>query len=254
MSAAAYRPCLVVPVYNHPDGIALVCERVQAYELPCILVDDGSDERCRKVLDQLAAAHDWVQLIRFEENRGKGSAVCAGLLRAAQAGFSHALQVDADGQHDLGDIAAFLSRSQDKPEAVVTGSRVADGISATRHYGRKLTDWLVWLETLSTTIEDSMCGFRLYPLGSTVQLIQQHGVGRRMNFDTDILVRLVWRGVPVEQVSTRVIYRDGIPSHFRMVRDNLYMIVMHTRLVLGMLPRAPLLLWRKTRGAGPDRP
>ena len=138
-------------------------------------------------------------------------------------------------------MPAFLALSRDHPKAVVTGSRVADGISATRHYGRKLTDWLVWLETLSLRIDDSMCGYRMYPLVETGALLDRRGVGRRMDFDTDILVRLVWQGVNVQQVTTKVIYRDGIPSHFRMLWDNLYMIRMHVRLVLGMLPRMPLI-------------
>ncbi len=245
MNSSLHKPCVLIPVYNHPDGIRVVCERLQAYELPCLLVDDGSDQRCFDVLQELNQQYEWVQVLRFEENRGKGAAVCAALLWANGEGYSHALQVDADGQHDLADVPRFLEVSRVHPEAIVTGARVADGISATRHYGRKLTDWLVWLQTLSVSIKDSMCGYRLYPVGPTAELIRAHRVGQRMDFDTDILVRLCWRGVPVEQVTTRVIYRDGIPSHFRMVKDNLYMIRMHIRLVLGMLPRAPLLLWRK---------
>jgi len=209
------------------------------------MVDDGSDEACSSVLRLLEQQHDWVHLIRFDENRGKGAAVCEAMLWAGREGYSHALQVDADGQHDIADVLRFVELSQSHPDAVVTGARVADGISATRHYGRKLTDWLVWLETLSLVVKDSMCGFRMYPVSAAVSLIETHRVGQRMDFDTDILVRLVWRGIEVEQVTTNVIYRDGIPSHFRMLKDNLLMIRMHVRLVLGMLPRMPILIWRK---------
>lgn len=245
MTAANHNPCVVVPVYNHPEGIVLVCERLAVYAIPCLLVDDGSEPGCAQVLRDLDARYEWISLLRCDRNSGKGAAVCAGLRWALDAGFSHALQVDADGQHDLGDVPQFLAQSREHPEAVVTGWRIADGISAMRHYGRKITDVLVWVETLSLTIQDSMCGYRLYPLPVTGALLARRRIGRRMNFDTDILVRLVWRGVPVQQVRTRVIYREGIPSHFRMVRDNLYMIHMHTTLLLGMLPRAPLLLWRR---------
>ncbi|GAB5450909.1 MAG: hypothetical protein Hals2KO_12370 [Halioglobus sp.] len=245
MAHAAYNPCIVIPVFNHPEGIAWVCERLAAFALPVILIDDGSDDHCRQVLAALDSEHDWISLRRFNENRGKGAAVCAALLWAQQLGFSHALQVDADGQHDLQDVPRFLAASRAHPEAVVTGDRVAEGISATRHYGRKLTDWLVWLETLSFCISDSMCGYRIYPLQCTAALLQTRRVGQRMDFDTDILVRLYWRGLQVVQVKTRVIYREGIPSHFRMLWDNLYMIRMHLRLLFGMLPRAPLLLTRK---------
>ena len=250
MTASEYRPCVVVPVYNHPEGIAEVCARLASHRIPCLLVDDGSGEPCRSVLDELQATHDWVSLIRFPDNRGKGAAVSSGLLQAKEQGYTHALQVDADGQHDLADLPRFIQCSRRSPQAVVTGARVADGISATRHYGRKLTDWLVWAETLSLTIQDSMCGYRMYPLAAAVPLLERHRVGQRMDFDTDILVRLYWRGLEVEQVTTKVIYRDAIPSHFRMFRDNVRMTVMHVRLLLGMLPRAPRLLWRNIQSRG----
>lgn len=235
----------MIPVYNHPRGIEVVCDALAHYGLPCVLVNDGSDDECRGVLRQLKARYEWVHLIEFAENRGKGAAVCAGLEWAGKEGFSHALQVDADGQHDLSDLPRFVEVSRQFPDAVVTGTRIAEGISALRHYGRKLTDWLVWLETLSTQIEDSMCGYRLYPLTSTLALLGTHRVGQRMDFDTDILVRLSWRGVPVKQVTTRVIYREQIPSHFRMIRDNARLSRMHIMLVLGMLLRFPALLGRK---------
>jgi hypothetical protein len=171
--------------------------------------------------------------------------VCAGFRRAYAAGYSHALQVDADGQHDLADIPKFIAAAERNPTAIITAARVADGISAARHYGRKLTDGLVCLQTLSLQIKDSMCGYRLYPLAATLQLLERQSVGQRMDFDTDILVRLYWRNIAVEQVSTRVIYREGIPSHFNMLKDNLRITRMHTKLVLGMLIRLPILLRRK---------
>ncbi|MFK7978198.1 MAG: glycosyltransferase family 2 protein [Halioglobus sp.] len=247
--APAHNPCILVPVYNHPDGIQNVCAKLANHTVPCLLVDDGSDSHCQAILQQLAANHEWIHLLRLEKNSGKGAAVTAGLHWCYEQGFTHALQVDADGQHDLDDVPLFLQRSLEHPLAVVTGTRVADGISAARHYGRKLTDWLVWLQTLSTTIEDSMCGYRVYPLPATVDLLRRHTVGQRMDFDSDILVRLTWRNVAVEQVTTRVIYREGIPSHFRMFWDNLRLVRMHTLLVLGMLVRSPVLILRKCKSA-----
>ena len=240
-----HNPCVLVPVYNHPDGIQVVCEILDQFALPCLLIDDGSDIPCHDVLTQLANRYPWVELLRLSENRGKGAAVSAGLARARELGFSHALQVDADAQHNLADLPRFITASCAEPEAIITGVRVSDGIPAARRYGRRLTDVLVWLETLSTQIEDSMCGFRVYPLPATMALLDRRQVGQRMDFDTDILVRLIWRGVPVTQLATRVIYRDHIPSHFHMVADNLRITRMHVLLVLGMIVRSPLLLRQK---------
>jgi glycosyltransferase involved in cell wall biosynthesis len=245
MEHSEHNPCILVPVFNHPEGILKVCASLADYGIPCLLVDDGSDEHCREILKKLAQEEEWISLLRLEVNQGKGAAVCAGLEWAFEQGFSHALQVDADGQHDLTDVPHFIAASTHAPDSIVTGTRIADGISLTRHYGRKLTDWLVWLQTLSTDIDDSMCGFRIYPLEPTIALIRHHRVGQRMDFDTDILVRLYWRGIKVSQITTKVIYREGIPSHFRMLRDNLRLIRMHTMLVLGMLARFPVLVYRK---------
>lgn len=237
-------PCIVIPVYNHHQSMHAVTQRLKDYKLPCIIIDDGSDDACRVALEAIAKAEPWVTLHRLSHNQGKGAAVCAGFKLAFQLGYSHALQIDADGQHDIADIPKFIAAAERQPEAIITGARVADGISAARHYGRKLTDGLVWLQTLSFNIKDSMCGYRLYPLASTMQFLDKYSVGQRMDFDTDILVRLYWRNIHVEQISTKVIYREGIPSHFDMLRDNMRITRMHTLLILGMLIRLPLLVKR----------
>lgn len=243
------KPCIIIPVYNHQHAIGAVCENLQSYAIPVILVDDGSQAECQQTLVALEEQYAFISLIRFDTNRGKGAAVCAGLAHAHEAGFTHALQVDADGQHDLADVPSFIAAAKQDPLAVITGARVADGISTARHYGRMLTDSLVWLQTLSFNIKDSMCGYRVYPLAATIDLLNRQGVGQRMDFDTDILVRLHWRNVAIQQITTRVIYREGIPSHFDMLRDNMRITRMHTLLVLGMLIRLPMLLGRKFVGS-----
>ncbi len=235
-------PCVVIPVYNHHLVIASVVERIRHFGLDCFLVDDGSEPMCRGVLEQIARNDPGVTLIRFGNNCGKGVAVCTGLEAAAAAGFSHALQVDADGQHNIDDIPRFIACARQHPEAVVSGSRIYGQVPASRRYGRKLTDGLVYLHTLSQAIVDSMCGFRVYPLPETMALLQHCKVGKRMDFDTDILVRLYWQGVPVQHVTTPVIYQQDIPSHFDLLRDNLRISKMHLRLFLGMLLRVPSLM------------
>ena len=65
-----------------------------------------------------------------------------------------------------------------------------------------------------------------------------------MDFDTDAMVRLYWYGCDVVSVPSRVRYIPGGLSNFRLLKDNLLISWMHTRLVLGMLPRIPRLLKR----------
>jgi len=244
--AAPYRPVVVIPVYNHPATIGTMVAAVRAHGLPCVLVDDGSEPGCAAVLDTLAASGPDVTLVRLPVNQGKGGAMMAGLREALRRGHTHALQIDADGQHATADIPAFIALSKASPDAVICGTPVYDrSVPKGRLYGRYLTHVWVWINTLSLDIRDSMCGFRVYPLAPTVAAIDGARLGRRMDFDPEILVRLHWRGVPFVHQPTAVTYpQDGI-SHFRGLEDNVLISRMHARLFFGMLLRLPMLLWRK---------
>lgn len=243
----AFRPCAVIPVYNHEHALPVVVEHLRQAHLPCLLVDDGSSAACAAVIDGLAT-QDGVQLLRLAQNQGKGGAVMAGLREAARQGYSHALQVDADGQHDLGNLEDFLEIAREQPQVLVCGyPQYDDSVPRGRLYGRYATHIWVWINTLSLSIRDSMCGFRIYPLPATLALIDSEHIGRRMDFDSEILVRLFWRNQPMRWLPVRVHYPlDGI-SHFQLWRDNWLISKMHARLFFGMLWRAPRLLWRRYR-------
>jgi glycosyltransferase involved in cell wall biosynthesis len=247
-ASASLRPVAVIPVYNHGDAVGAVAANVRANGLHCILVDDGSSADCAAVLDALALAPD-VTLVRLARNQGKGGAMMAGLRAAAAAGYSHALQIDADGQHDARDIPLFLSLAANSPAKVICGVPVYDeSVPMGRLVGRYATHVWVWINSLSLAIRDSMCGFRVYPLAPVVRLFDDATLGRRMDFDPEVLVRLHWRGVEILNVPTRVTYpQDGL-SHFRLGLDNWLISKMHFRLFFGMLARSPLLLWRKVAG------
>lgn len=245
-----FRPVVLIPVYNHPATVGAMVAAVRAYGLHCLLVDDGSEPGCAAVLDELAAAHPQdVHLLRLKNNSGKGGATMAGLREVQRRGHTHALQIDADGQHDAKDIPRFLELAAQHPLAVICGCPIYDdSVPRSRLYARYATHVWVWINTLSFDIRDSMCGFRAYPLASTVPLIDEFRVGMRMDFDVDIIVRLFWRNVPVVNLPTRVHYpQDGI-SHFRLWRDNWLISRMHARLFCGMLVRLPRLLRRKVIG------
>lgn len=242
-----FHPVVVIPVYNHPATIGAMVTAVRAYGLRCMLVDDGSDAGCARVLDELVAATSQdVNLLRLEKNCGKGGAMMAGMREAQRRGHTHVLQIDADGQHDVADIPRFLELAAAHPQAVICGCPIYDdSVPRSRLYARYATHIWVWINTLSSSIRDSMCGFRVYPLDSTVALIDEARIGMRMDFDVDIIVRLFWRGVPVVNLPTRVSYPEGGVSHFRLWRDNWLISCMHARLFFGMLLRLPRLLWRK---------
>ncbi|CAM2140547.1 Predicted acyltransferase, LPLAT superfamily [Pararobbsia alpina] len=253
MSLAA---CVVIPIYNHKDAIGITVERLAVHGLPIFIVDDGSDEPTQRVLAALAARHgEQVRLSRLPVNGGKGAAVMAGLLAARAAGFTHALQIDADGQHDASDVPRFLEAARAKPHAVIIGQPIYDeSVPKSRLYGRYLTHVWVWIETLSFTIRDSMCGFRLYPLALACDLIDRVALPTRMDFDIEILVRLYWRRAEFVSIPTRVTYAiDGV-SHFDVFRDNVRISKSHTRLFFGMLWRLPMLLAHKVMPRGKTEP
>lgn len=240
-----FAPCVVIPVYNHEHAVGAVVDSIRAQGLPVLLVDDGCNDACARELQSLGDLPG-VTLLRHGVNRGKGAAVCTGMHAAHAQGFTHVVQIDADGQHTVADVRRFVEEARAFPGSVICGRPVFDAsIPKVRYYGRYLTHAMVWLETLSFDILDSMCGFRVYPLPVTLALLRQRGVGTRMDFDTEILVRLRWREVPARWLDTRVSYPlDGV-SHFRMVFDNVRMTSLHVRLTAGMLLRLPLLLGRR---------
>ncbi len=244
-----HKTCAVIPVFNHHACLEQIVAVLLANQLPCILVDDGSDAITKHVIESILQLHPQVELLTLPENRGKGAAVMAGLARASERGFSHAMQVDADGQHALEDIPAMLNLSHKHPDCLISGLPIFDeSIPAVRFYGRYLTHAMVFLETLSYRLRDTMCGFRVYPVAAMMALGKQAKIGRRMDFDTDSMVRLYWAGTDCVFFPTKVHYpEDGI-SHFRMFSDNLRMTWLHIRLLLGMLPRMPKLIYRKTSG------
>jgi glycosyltransferase involved in cell wall biosynthesis len=244
------RLCAVVPVYNHERAVAGTLAGLRAQGLMVIMVDDGSGEACETALRKLAAVSSDVRLVRLNENQGKGGAVMAGLAAAAEAGFTHALQIDADGQHDPADLPKFIAAAAAEPRALICGDpRFDASIPRHRLYLRYLTHVMVWLNTMSFDIPDAMCGLRVYPLAEVLPVIEAERLGRRMDFDVEILVRLHWRGSAMRWIPARVRYPlDGL-SHFRLVRDNWLITLMHTRLFLGMLWRSPVLLLRRVRSA-----
>ncbi|WP_333913795.1 glycosyltransferase family 2 protein [Vibrio coralliirubri] len=244
LKESSYNACFLIPCFNHGATMPAVVSSLHHFELPIIIVDDGSELATKQFLTPLADSPS-VTLVTLEQNQGKGGAVKAGIKRAQELGFSHAIQIDADGQHDLEALPALIQASQNKPQRLISGQPVYDeSVPKARLYGRYATHVWVWIETLSLSIKDSMCGFRAYPIDKTQTVLNKYDVGSRMDFDIEILVRLYWEGCDIDFVETRVIYPENGISHFDALWDNVKISWMHTRLFFGMLPRAPKLIAR----------
>ena len=228
----------LIPTFDNPATIARVVEAVRTYLPDVLVVDDGSGPDGRAVCQALASSGRAL-VVHRARNGGKGAAVKTGLEELARRGFTHAFQVDADGQHTFDDIPRFVAAAHAHPEALVLGSPVFDDTApSARLLGRQITVVLVHVQTLGRVITDPMCGFRVYPIAASLAAGAR---GNAMDFDPEVAVRVAWSGTPVVNLPTRVRYvtrEQGGVSHFRMVRDNLLIAWMHTRMLLALLSRA----------------
>lgn len=248
-----FTPCAVIPSRNHYLGIDDIVSRIRDLGLPVILVDDASTSPAREALALLGDGDQQVTVIRNDVNQGKGGAVLRGIEAAAARGFSHVVQVDADGQHDLAALPRLVALARRYPDAVVSGAPVYQDASGR---GRRMARWLthvwIWIETLSFRIRDALCGFRVYPVSDVLKIASEETLGRWMDFDPEILVRLFWRGVPIVTMPVPVQYIEGNLSNFDMIRDNWRITKMHVRLVFTMLIRLPNILRNRPRQIGRD--
>lgn len=236
----------LIPVYNNHMTIEKVTNRVLEQLDQVIIVDDGSDDGTEQIVNRLAEEKPaQVHVRHLSHNQGKGAAVQAGLQLAREKGFSHVLQVDADGQHNLEDIPDFLAASARNPSAMILGAPVFDdNIPAIRKYGRKLTQLMIALEAGTFSLPDAMCGYRVYPVKDICKL---GAMSARMSFDPEVMIRAFWAGIPIEKLPTRVQYlsaEEGGISHFRMVHDNVLHVWTHTKLIL-QAPIRWLISWTR---------
>lgn len=237
----------VVPVYNHGSTLEFVVKQLSEYGFPIIVVDDGNDEVNKKFISDVAEKYSQVVVVTRKKNGGKGKVMNDGVRKAYEMGLSHILQIDSDGQHDAGRIGHFLEVSKSNPEAVICGYPEYDeNAPAKRVNGRKVANAWIHLVTLSNEIKDSMIGFRVYPVEPYYKLISGFAfIDGRMGYDIDILVRFSWKGIKIISESVKISYPiDGV-SNFRMVRDNIRISLTYAKLVIGMIVRLPILIFRK---------
>ena len=244
---------VVIPSYNPGPQVYATVRAARAEWTPVWVVVDGGDDGSREGLEQMARDDAGLRVLALERNSGKGAAVLHALRQAAAEGYSHVLTMDADGQHPAASIPAFMQASQRAPEAMVLGVPQFDADApALRVQGRRISNWWANLETLWCGIQDSLFGFRVYPVRALLEIMQAQRWMRRFDFDPEAAVRLAWRGVPPVNLRAPVRYlrpEEGGVSHFRYWRDNALLSWMHLRLMLGFLGRLPLLAARRLRAS-----
>ncbi|MFN5944879.1 MAG: DUF2062 domain-containing protein [Phycisphaerae bacterium] len=279
-TADSHRTVLVAPSYNHAPALAAFLPSLDACDLPCIAIDDGSTDQTSAVLaawrDQQPSRR-W--LITHDRNRGKAAALLAAFELACEKGFKYALTIDTDGQHDARDIAGLLAASRHEPHLLIIGARSVRtrGYPLRSRVGRAISNALVWLAS-GQRVQDSQSGMRVYPLDTLACVTPPRGWAPRYGFETEVLTRLGLQGVGCRETPIRCIYqsRDTARSHFRVFADSWRAITMHARLLaaahawghpahqhgdtlLGTIPRrllwwfAPMRIVRMARGDERER-
>jgi glycosyltransferase involved in cell wall biosynthesis len=248
VTTPAVRICLLIPHYEHSDAIGSLLRRLEPHGLPCVLVDDGSSEHARRILRALAQQHAWVDIVWRETNGGQGAAKRSGYHHAVSRGFTHAVEIDADGQHDTDDIPLFVQAMRDNPSAVVFGEpEFGDDAPSVRVWGRQLSRGLVWLACGSMAVADPLCGYRGMPLVAALEVERTSHTGDRMTHDPEFAVRLYRAGLPILNIPTHVSYPEDGVSHFDMVRDNLELAATYARLLAELPLAAPWILLARRR-------
>jgi len=249
---------VVIPSYDTGRKVYETVRAARATWSPVWVVVDGSSDGTADGLRAMAAEDPGLRVDVLPRNAGKGAAVLHALEAAHGAGFTHALTMDADGQHPADLIAAFMAASAAQPGAMILGRPVFDASAPLlRVRGRRISNAWTNLETLGAGIDDSLYGFRVYPIAPLVEIMRGQAWMRRFDFDTEAVVRLAWRGITPINIAAPVKYLradEGGVSHFRYGRDNVLLTWMHLRLLLGFAMRLPMLAVRRLARRPPFGP
>jgi glycosyltransferase involved in cell wall biosynthesis len=240
---------VLIPCYNPGAKVVNTVRSVRQQWSPVWVVVDGSTDGSTDLLQALAAQDPGLKVLVQATNGGKGSAVLHGITQALAQGYTHALTMDADGQHPAELVPAFMARSLAEPASLILGKPVFDASApALRVNGRKVSNSWANLETLGAGVGDSLYGFRVYPMRALHAVMQRSRWMRRFDFDPEVAVRLCWEGLKPVNIDAPVKYfsaDEGGVSHFKYLRDNVLLTWMHTRLFIEFLLRLPWLLARR---------
>lgn len=241
--------CFLIPIYNHGFLLIETISEIYKYGLRVIIIDDGSDEDTKKYLEDIHLRYkNLVSIITNKTNRGKGYAFKLGIEYCKEHNIKYAFQIDADSQHDTNAIKHFLDLSFSNENYLIGSYPIYDdSVPMIRKYGRKISNFLVAIETLSLDVKDALLGFRIYPVDATYKAIKIFSIANRMAFDIDIIVRLHRLGVRMKFLPLKVTYPSNGLSHFRLVKDNILIALKHTQLFITMLLSFPMILLRSRR-------
>lgn len=241
--------CVIIPVYNSENHIAAVIRDVLQYTENIIVVDDGSTDNTAEEVKRF----DIVMFVGYDKNRGKGYAIKKGFDLALTEGFTHAITLDADGQHKAKDIQALVEKAIDNHSAMIVGSRRFDNPNMPQgnRFANKFSNFWFKVQT-GVTLPDTQTGFRLYPIYKMKRMTL---LTNRYEAELELLVRCAWRNIKLIPQAIDVYYPpfNERLSHFRKGKDFFRISLLNTILcVMAILYGYPSMfsrkLWAKIKG------
>ena len=224
----ALRICVVVPTYNNQNTLDSVLNDLLRYTTSIIVVNDGSTDSTAAILERFA---EQIEIVSYEQNRGKGFALKTGFNHAEMLGYQNAITMDSDGQHFAADMEQFVESAEQFRGALLLGQRTTVGNMPDKNsFANKFSNFWFTVQT-ACRFRDTQNGFRLYPLAEMKGL---RPLSSRYEAELEVLVRSAWRGVRIVPVPTRVYYppENERVTHFRPGADFFRISVLNTLFTL----------------------
>jgi glycosyltransferase involved in cell wall biosynthesis len=196
---AAMNLTVVMPVYNERATVEAILQRVEQTGLAneIILVDDGSTDGTRAILERIASQHPALKVLLHERNRGKGAAIQTGIRAATQ---DLVLIQDADLEYDPRDYPALLAPILEGKADVVFGSRFLGGPRRTTMFWHMVANQLLTFMTnilYNSILSDMETGYKLFRR-EILQAIPLRC--RRFDFEPEVTAKLLKRRIRVFEV------------------------------------------------------
>ncbi|ABG59372.1 DUF2062 domain-containing protein [Cytophaga hutchinsonii] len=207
--------CVLIPTYNNATAIAAVIEGVLEYTSNIVIVNDGSTDNTRSILEN----YPDLLVVEHAKNSGKGMALRTGFKAAFKHGYKYAISIDSDGQHYPDDLHLFIEQIDAHPNAIIIGARNMDqpNVPGKSTVGNRASSFWFWVVT-GIKLTDTQSGYRLYPLEPISKI---HFLTRKYEFEIEVMVRCSWKGVNVLSIPIKVFYppADERITHFRPFKD-----------------------------------
>ncbi|HEX4086873.1 MAG TPA: glycosyltransferase family 2 protein [Chthoniobacteraceae bacterium] len=213
MTADRSNVAALIPAYYEEAHIQSVARRTLAQLDHVLVLDDGSADGTAG-----EARNAGAEVIRHEQNKGKGAAIKTGFKELTARGFQYVLVLDGDGQHLPEEIPLFIEEANRSGAAFVVGNRMAD--TRKMPFVRKLTNRFMSAQIsrlCGQPVPDSQCGFRMMRRDVIPHLFCE---SNNYDYETEMLLIASREGFKIAAVPVSTIYGEE-KSKIHPVRDTI---------------------------------